>query len=69
MENMASPTPGMESMAHCPGLCSKAFFPLGVTTRKVFTSGVSMRISVTTPIWGINGSLFSIIPVYLPIFS
>ena len=52
MENMASPTPGMDSMAHWPGLCSKAFLPSGVTTRKVFTSGVSMRISVTTPIVG-----------------
>ena len=41
MENIASPTPGMESIAHWPGMCSKAFFPSGVTTRKVLTSGVS----------------------------
>ena len=61
MENIASPTPGMDSIAHCPGLCSNAFFPSGVTTRKVFTSGVSIRISVTTPTTGISGSLISVI--------
>ena len=52
MENIASPTPGIDSIAHWPGLCSNAFLPSGVTTRKVLTSGVSMRISVTTPIDG-----------------
>ena len=61
IENIASPTPGTDSMAHCPGIWSNAFLPSGVTTRKVLTSGVSMRISVTTPIIGIRGSLISAI--------
>ena len=54
----ASPTPGTETKAHCPGLCSKSFFPSRPTTRKVFTSGVSVRISVMTPIIGIRVSGF-----------
>ena len=57
MENRASPTPGMDSMAHWPGMCSKGFFPSRPTTRKVLTSGVSTRISVTTPSFGIRLSL------------
>ena len=59
MENMASPTPGMDSMAHWPGMCSKAFLPSRPTTRKVLTSGVSIRMSVTTPILGISVSSHS----------
>ena len=54
MENMASPTPGMESMAHWPGMCSKHLPPSRACTRKVLTSGVSRRISVTTPSMGIK---------------
>jgi hypothetical protein len=62
MENSASPTPGMDSMAHWPGMWRKGFFPSVPTTRKVFTSGVSRRTSVTTASMGINGSLFMASP-------
>ena len=64
MENSASPTPGIESIAHWPGMCSKGFLPSSPTTRKVLTSGVSTRIFVTTPIIGIRGSC--LIAPYLP---
>ena len=57
MENIASPTPGMDSMAHWPGMCSKHLPPSGFSTRKVLMSGVSRRISVTTPIIGIRLSV------------
>ena len=50
IENIASPTPGIESIAHCPGICSNTLPPSRAFTLKVFTSGVSCRISVTTPI-------------------
>ena len=58
IENMPSPTPGTEIMAHCPGRWSKGFFPSRVRMRKVLTSGVSMRTSSTTTGWGIRVSLF-----------
>ena len=57
MENSASPTPGTESIAHCPGICPKGFLPFTPTTRKVLTSGVSTRMSVTTARFGIKGSV------------
>ena len=67
MENIASPTPGMDSIAHCPGMWENGFLPSGDTTRKVFTSGVSMRISVTTPIFGIKvSSVIFLIPFRRP---
>ena len=64
MENIASPTPGMESMAHWPGMCSKTFLPSKPTTRKVLMSGVSMRMSVTTPILGIKVSCIILSPLF-----
>ena len=56
MENIPSLTPGAHTIAHCPGICSKSLPPSGAFTRKVFTSGVSWRISVMTPTCGINVS-------------
>ena len=41
IENIPSLTPGAQTIAHCPGICSKSFPPSGASTRKVFTSGVS----------------------------
>ncbi|OPZ68095.1 MAG: hypothetical protein BWY81_01005 [Firmicutes bacterium ADurb.Bin467] len=58
IENIASPTPGIDSIAHWPGMCEKHTpSPVSArTTRKVLTSGVSRRMSVTTPIAGISAS-------------
>ena len=39
MENSASPTPGMESIAHWPGMCSKGFLP----SRRDDAEGLDVR--------------------------
>ena len=44
----SSPT-DTEYMAHWPGICLKHTPPSSALTRKVLTSGVSTRTSVTTP--------------------
>ena len=64
IENIHSPTPGTETIAHWPGRCSNGFFPSVPTTRKVLTSGVSLRISVMTPILGIRFSLIMLFSSY-----
>ena len=56
MEKIASPLPGTERIAHCPGRCSNNLPPPTFSTRKVFTSAVSVQMSVITPIWGIKVS-------------
>ena len=37
----SSLTPGAQTIAHCPGICSNNFPPSGAFTRNVLTSGVS----------------------------
>ena len=49
IEIIASLMPGTESIAHCPGSCSKSLPPFGASTRKVLTSGVCSVILVTMP--------------------
>ena len=53
-----------DSIAHCPGRCSNAFFPSGVTTRKVLTSGVS--ILIRSGFQGLCESHLCILPRFLP---
>ena len=62
MENSASPTPGTQSIAHWPGICSNSLVPSGRTIRNVFTSGVSRRISVMIPTCGSKAFFFSSLP-------
>ena len=44
MENIASPIPGAQIIAHCPGIWSISLPPPGLMTWKDLTSGVSCVI-------------------------